>query len=272
MKKLIILALMGASAASALAAATHGTVGFGGRVDFRRNGFYEGSWGEWQVGGNAAHMASIGGGSGLLLGVGAYQSGVTSNLGNPLPSFAAGPTFQTFCVERDENLLPRPIDIYVSVQDDTTTSFGSHAWNGGLGDDDATPGDDLDQRTAYLYQGFAAGTLSGYDFTNTGVGGLSNNLTRAQTAATLQMAIWYLENEIDLPLAKSYLNTDQDALLDYWLADSTANASGIGKVRILQTAHTDGSNGQDLLYIVPVPGAVLLGVLGLGAAGWLKRR
>lgn len=244
---LIVAATLAGLVASAFGQATHGVTESGGRVDVRRNGFSESSWGEYQVGGDAAYIASAGWvGPGLLLDLGAYTDGVTANLGG---SQIAGSTFQTFCIERNESVAPVPLDIYVSMQDDSLAASGSHAWAGGLGDNDAEPGDDLDQRTAYLYSQFVKGVLTGYDW---GAGGY-NGLLRAQTAAALQMTIWYIENEIDLPFAKSFLDDDQGALVDVWLAESAANANGIGAVRVLQSAHLDGSNAQDLLYMSTPP-------------------
>ena len=53
----------------------------------------------------------------------------------------------------------------------------------------------------------------------------------------------------------------------------TWGSSSIGNVRILQFCNSDGTGyKQDQLYLVPVPGAVLLGILGLGAAGLKLRK
>jgi hypothetical protein len=51
----------------------------------------------------------------------------------------------------------------------------------------------------------------------------------------------------------------------------------IGPVRVLQAVVLDKDGipigyGQDLLYVVPVPAAVLLGMLGMGAAGLKLRK
>ncbi|MBA7612316.1 hypothetical protein ES703_19552 [subsurface metagenome] len=96
---------------------------------------------------------------------------------------------------------------------------------------------------------------------------------RNVSAGELQDAIWWIENEV------GGSNTGQSST---WITEAT-NAitsgtwSGIGNVRILNT-WTPGHVGelayelQDQLYLVPVPAAVLLGIIGLGVAGWKLRK
>jgi hypothetical protein len=186
---------------------------------------------------------------------------------------AAG-SFQTFCVETGE-FIYEPMHIKVS-ETFVNGNPGSHAWQGGV----LSVGDDLNSDTAYYYTQFATGTLSGYAYSET-VGGLN----RSQTAGALQRLIWNIEGEGGALTAASTwygitLTTAQANLIASWqTAYTTSGWTGIGNVRVLQTYQnynptTGDYSGlkQDQLYLVPVPGAVLLGMLGLGAAGMKLRK
>jgi len=258
MRKLIFISIVCAfAAAPALAQFTNGTVTDGGRINYTQSPYGYGRGGEFTV--------SSDGGPGLLLGNDAYAD-TTSGLGGHAESF------QTFCVETNEYIYSGN-RIYVS-ETFVDGSAGSHAWQGGAG---TNGGDDLDIRTAYLYTQFATGNLTGYNYDNSGSG-----LTRAQTAGALQRVIWAIEGESGTNFALDFmstpLNSAQQALATSWLNE--ANASGwtdIRSVRVLQAVIVDSSGnpigyGQDLLYLVPVPAAVLLGMLGLGVAGWKLRK
>jgi len=171
-------------------------------------------------------------------------------------------SFQSFCLERREYTSPAPVAVVVS------TTFGdgspgSKAVSGG-----STLGyDDLSVETAYLYTHFATGTLSNYDYANAS--------SRAASAYSLQQAIWLLEGE-------STATSDAQALA--WIAEATAAKNSgaftdIGAVKVLNIygLNADGSIDwatklQDQLYLVPVPGATLLGLLGLGVAGMKLRK
>ncbi|GAF81068.1 unnamed protein product, partial [marine sediment metagenome] len=131
---------------------------------------------------------------------------------------------------------------------------------------------DLDPMTAYLYTQFATGALASstyatYDY-NPGPGG-----NRPSDAEQLQRAIWYIEGEI-VSLASG---SDAEA----WYNEAAAVGwTDIGNVRVLQMykmytnnqGHTCYSRKQDQLYLTPVPGAVLLGMIGLGVAGVKLRK
>jgi hypothetical protein len=228
----------------------------GTAVSQRLSGYYSGAGGEFTLSGTLA-----GGGPGLTLDLSGYSS-LTKNQ----PGSLGTPSFQTFCVEQG-SLLVNPMDIIVS----TTTVEGinfSHAVLGGK-----PAGDDLDSRTAYLYSQFATGVLSNYDYT-AGTG-------RGASASELQEAIWYLENLGDTSLPAG-ATTSVDGQAADWIAEAEAaiasgDWSGIGDVRILnmyKLGHAGDLEytGQDLLYMVPVPGAILLGFLGLGTAGLRLRK
>jgi hypothetical protein len=168
-----------------------------------------------------------------------------------------GPSqFETFCVERSES-LSFGSEYYVDIQ--------KYADRGGVGG--TTP---LEYKTAALYRQWLDGPLSGY------------------ADSTYQLAMWSLEQEavfngglnkwVDAatgnPLASVY-QVGQTVVTD--LIDSVGNPSDLGNVRVMTLwtswSLTGGFSGyaQDLL-VVPVPAAVLLGMLGLTAAGLKLRR
>lgn len=235
----------------------------GGTANWDRQvGYYAGQGGEF----------TIWGGSGLKLSNSAYAD---STSGLKWDSVGGDESFQSFCIETAETIY-EPMEIWVSEGNAAGTGFGSHAWKGGTG-----LGDDLDAETAYLYTQFATGQLDGYNY---GSGGYAE-LSRSETAGALQRLIWYIEGEGGSDFGEAYygisLNDDQRDLIEDW-GEAFVNSgwTGIGDVRVLQTYKTYFfKNGgecfelkQDQLYLTPVPGAVLLGVLGLGVAGLKLRR
>ena len=183
---------------------------------------------------------------------------------------AGGGSWQTFCVERNE---------YVDVPGSYYTDINKFATMGGAGGADGNEGpggessDTLDPRTAYLYQNFRNGTLqTSYDYIG---GGRSND------AGALQNAIWYIEGELTSisGKARTLFNeaveaTEIGTLYNGGQTDGTASWVGLGNVRILNMWGNTGRTSfkQDQLVMVPVPGAALLGILGLTAIGWVKRR
>ena len=224
----------------------------GGQVYWERlGGYYSGNGGEFTFRSD--------GGPGLLLSIGAYDA-TTSGLGT------WGESFQTFCLEGGEYVYSgQSLEIEVSTTfiDETTgellTGTGSHAILGSK-----AYGDNLDARTAYLYTKFATGTLTGYDYTLAG---------RATSAYDLQRAIWYIEGEAN-GANNYFVELAVKAISDggEWVG------MGIGNVRVLNTWVPGGHVGdlnyarQDMLYLVPVPTAVILGLLGLGVAGIKLRK
>jgi len=95
--------------------------------------------------------------------------------GGSLASSIGQRYFQTFCIEYSEEFSPG-----TSYPVDT----GYNALYGHVG---AAPGTPVTIGTAWLYSQFAAGTLSGYNYTY-GSG-------RTTSANQLQQAIWYLQGE-----------------------------------------------------------------------------
>jgi hypothetical protein len=250
MKRLILISILCAFIA-APAFAGHGAGYSGGKVNWTRvSGHFGGNGGEFTIYSD--------GGPGLLLSNGDYASTTKGKAGK-------AESFQTFCIELGEYIVSQ-MDVWVSEASTATPAVygsGSHAWKGGTG-----AGDDLDPRTAYLYDQFARGTLSSYAY---GTG-------RSSSARTLQRVLWNLEQE-DGKALKDFsgnvggidLTAAEETQAKAWVDEAIgAGWTGIGSVRVLQM-QTGQTLRQDVLWI-PVPGAVLLGILGLGAAGLKLRR
>ncbi len=174
------------------------------------------------------------------------------------PLLAPGIPFESFSTERTEFLLfGSTYEVRINAES---------LW-GGLNNGDMGPGggDPLDPRTAYLYTQFRAGTLAGYDY--------DPSASRAYSAQALQDVIWYLEDEAAATWAPGSL---QDTFLA--AANSAVDShlwTGLGKVRVLNL-YDPGYVGQhfrqDVLAVIPAPGALVLVGLGTTLIGYLRRR
>lgn len=156
---------------------------------------------------------------------------------------AGTPNFQTFCIETGEYFYPGTT-YNVTISDEVMYDGGQFP-----------VGEPITIGTAWLYSQFAAGTLSGYDYHDSG---------RTVSAGDLQQAIWYLQGEVT-----SLINggSGADGTIFYNAAVSalggTINNAANGAYGVvalnLWVPNPDGTNGagaQDQLMVLPELSAV----------------
>lgn len=163
---------------------------------------------------------------------------------------SGSPAWITFCVQRSEFLdfHADGFDV-IDISDEIVVGSGS-----------------LASGTALLYTAFRHGNLA----TELGYDGSANH------ANALQNAIWKFQGQAN--------NVDNDATPNLagiyynWAVSNQTNfGPGIGNVRVANIVWaTDryapaGTHAQDVLILIPSPGAALLGVLGTSLIA-LRRR
>ena len=166
-------------------------------------------------------------------------------------------SFETFCLERTEFFSPGTL-YNVAISD--------RAVSGGIDLQNNVPGSDpLSKGTAWLYREFLMGRLAGYDY-DTGNG------HRRASAAALQEAIWWLEDEMTLA---NPANNKFISLLGF-MSDPKTDNDGLYPVAVLNIYGLDGNFAQDQpvsMVHSPEPAAMLLFASGfLGFAEIVRRK
>jgi len=188
-----------------------------------------------------------------------------------------GGVFQTFCLERNE-FLKFDGTLYDCELSDAAIS-------GGLAGGDPDP---LSNESAYLFYKFWTGNLSNYNYGTLGEyddgtsGPTGDNSTRGDSATSLQLALWYFEQELGTSLQTKYNN---DVQAQAWVAEAIAAGwTDIGNVRVVNVFangsdhELDENYRQDVLVVisaVPLPPAALLGfglMSAVGALDFVRRR
>ncbi len=194
---------------------------------------------------------------------GNYRADPNSELDWVISNYALGKStdgtwFGTFCIEKNE---------YFNSGGTYEVELNNGAINGGVSG--AVGGKDIvSVGTAYLYEQFALGSLSGFNFGDSNISSIVH-----ESAKQLQNTIWYLEGEIT-SAAQGYGSAGFGSFLT--LAQGIANYADDYTGSAVKVMNLTSNNGQrvhqdQLVYAgVPDSGATMsllaLGLLGLSVA------
>jgi hypothetical protein len=172
----------------------------------------------------------------------------TVQAGDSIGENAPGASFSTFCLEHVITFTPGNL-YYVTVDADAMTGGGG-----------PNP-DPVSDETAWLYTNYLDGTLS-Y---------LAGSYTDYEKRSAVQEAIWRIEQEGTLSNPVNVAVLAADLVLQAGAAVGTWSNTNIMAMNLWANEDHTG-DAQSMLVRVPVPAAVWLGLLGLGAAGAKLRR
>jgi hypothetical protein len=148
--------------------------------------------------------------------------------------------FITFCLEFNETF-----DMYSPV---LVGNVSTAAVSGGVGGGNPDP---LSAPTAWLFTQFSMGTLINYAYNGT-------EAQRTASADSLQLAIWFLEEEVTDP----WLDDQAREWVSAAVNSGWTDLNGVGVLNLLRPEGGKLVNAQDQLYMTPEPGSLVL--LGTG--------
>jgi len=197
-------------------------------------------------------------------GGGEFTVTVQSGLNNVVTTgiSSTGPTFKSFCLERNEYITDQSTTLYHVI-------INNQAVRGGVGGPKPDP---ISIGTAWLYAQAQAGTLADY------------------TAVRMQEAVWYLEQEVESATAGAQLLLTQIPASLGNPMDDANGAYGVVVLNLYSTTSIGNGpfafnyNNQNYYYVqdmvatvVPEPTTILAGALlllpfGLSAVRVLRRK